>query len=195
MRTAFELAFAAGWKLTGALPRFLAMDDVTFLAPVETGALLSFEARCTYAEGSPSRTYSVSVEAKMSVPDRQSAALHHGAAPAPALGAAPAATPAPPAASPTANVPLAGQGQAQLTNTFNFIFTCDDAYAVPRVYPRLYSDAMAWVEANRRIKLGEELAAQLAAAGEGEASCGVDDNGDGEIAKGRSRFPVSGERS
>ena len=35
MRRAFETAFICGWEATGALPKFLALDDVTFLRPVE----------------------------------------------------------------------------------------------------------------------------------------------------------------
>lgn len=35
MRQAYELAFACAWRLTGRRPAFLALDDLTFLAPVE----------------------------------------------------------------------------------------------------------------------------------------------------------------
>lgn len=143
MRQAFEIAFATGWKLTGDLPRFLAMDDVSFLAPVETGALLTFDARCTYAQGPPSNVYSVSVAAKMSVPDRLSAALHHGSVDSKIV---------------QQQLNLPPSSQHQLTNTFNFIFYGDEANSVPRVYPKAYADAMAYIEAHRRTLLSEKLA-------------------------------------
>lgn len=146
MRQAFEIAFATGWKLTGDLPRFLAMDDVSFLAPVETGALLTFDARCTYAQGPPSNVYSVSVSAKMSVPDRLSAALHHGAVDTKIMQQQSQLQNLPPSA------------QQQLTNTFNFVFYGDEANSVPRVYPKAYTDAMAYIEAHRRTLLSEQLA-------------------------------------
>ena len=143
MRQAFEIAFATGWKLTGDLPRFLAMDDVSFLAPVETGALLTFDARCTYAQGPPSNVYSVSVAAKMSVPDRLSAALHHGSVDSKIV---------------QQQLNLPPSSQHQLTNTFNFVFYGDEANSVPRVYPKAYADAMAYIEAHRRTLLSEKLA-------------------------------------
>jgi acyl-coenzyme A thioesterase 9 len=144
MRQAFEIAFATGWKLTGDLPRFLAMDDVTFLAPVETGALLTFDARCTYAQGPPSNVYSVSVAAKMSVPDRLSAALHHGSVDSKIMQQQMSLSPS--------------SQQQQLTNTFNFVFYGDEANSVPRVYPKAYTDTMAYIEAHRRTLLSEQLA-------------------------------------
>jgi len=143
MRQAFEIAFATGWKLTGDLPRFLAMDDVSFLAPVETGALLTFDARCTYAQGPPSNVYSVSVAAKMSVPDRLSAALHHGSVDSKIV---------------QQQLNLPPSSQHQLTNTFNFVFYGDEANSVPRVYPKAYADAMAYIEAHRRTLLSEKPA-------------------------------------
>jgi len=143
MRQAFEIAFATGWKLTGDLPRFLAMDDVSFLAPVETGALLTFDARCTYAQGPPSNVYSVSVAAKMSVPNRLSAALHHGSVDSKIV---------------QQQLNLPPSSQHQLTNTFNFVFYGDEANSVPRVYPKSYADAMSYIEAHRRTLLSEKLA-------------------------------------
>ena len=141
MRQAFEIAWAAGWRATGELPKFLALDDVVFLAPVETGALLTFEAHVSYARGAPSRAYAVTVEAKMSVPDRQSAARHHGGSGGGGSaggGGASAPTAATAAAAVAAGAPTAAGPQHKLTNTFSFVFYADDASAVPRVYPRTY---------------------------------------------------------
>jgi acyl-coenzyme A thioesterase 9 len=141
MRQAFEIAWAAGWRATGELPKFLALDDVVFLAPVETGALLTFEAHVSYARGAPSRAYAVTVEAKMSVPDRQSAARHHGGSGGGGSaggGGASAPTAATAAAGAAAGAPAAAGPQHKLTNTFSFVFYADDANAVPRVYPRTY---------------------------------------------------------
>lgn len=68
MRRAFETAWAAGWRATGALPKFLALDDITFQHPVEVGSMVRFDARVTYALGPPSKTYGVSVTTTMSRP-------------------------------------------------------------------------------------------------------------------------------
>ena len=45
MRRAFETAFACGWRSTGLPPRFLSLSDITFVAPVEVGSLVQFEAQ------------------------------------------------------------------------------------------------------------------------------------------------------
>jgi acyl-coenzyme A thioesterase 9 len=68
MRRAFETAWAAGWKATGALPKFLALDDISFQHPVEVGTLVRFDARLSHALGPPHKTYVVSVTATMSRP-------------------------------------------------------------------------------------------------------------------------------
>ena len=67
MRNAFEAAYAAGWCLTGVPPKFLSLDGVAFLLPVEVGRLLTFEAFVDYARDD-GRTYSVAVTAKMREP-------------------------------------------------------------------------------------------------------------------------------
>ena len=132
MRKAFEIAFACGWKFTGVLPKFLALDDVTFLLPVETGTLLTFEARVTYARGHPNKTYSISVAAFMETPNNNNNATI------------------------TSNsIP---KQQQQLTNEFNFVFYCDDSAHVPRIYPRTYAEAMDYIHAYRRQRIGQKLA-------------------------------------
>jgi hypothetical protein len=40
----------------------------------------------------------------------------------------------------------------------NFVFYGDEANSVPRVYPKAYTDAMAYIEAHRRTLLSEQLA-------------------------------------
>lgn len=45
MRRAFETAFACGWRTSGVPPRFLSLSDITFVAPVEIGSLVQFEAQ------------------------------------------------------------------------------------------------------------------------------------------------------
>lgn len=91
MRMAFEAAFACGWQLTGRVPKFLSLADISFLAPVEVGTLLKFDAVVTHAEGGSSKVYSVSVSATMSTPGsdiRHAAAQanpHTAAAPPPGL--------------------------------------------------------------------------------------------------------------
>jgi acyl-coenzyme A thioesterase 9 len=68
MRRAFETAWAAGWRATGALPKFLALDDISFDHPVEVGTLVRFDARLDYSLGAGSKTYGVSVSTTMSRP-------------------------------------------------------------------------------------------------------------------------------
>lgn len=63
MRRAFEVAWACGWTYTGVLPKFLSLDDVTFLLPVDVGSLMRFDAQIDYATGPPAKTYHVSVHA------------------------------------------------------------------------------------------------------------------------------------
>ena len=68
MRRAFETAWAAGWRATGTLPKFLALDDISFDHPVEVGSLVRFDARLDYSLGAGTKTYGVSVSATMSRP-------------------------------------------------------------------------------------------------------------------------------
>jgi acyl-coenzyme A thioesterase 9 len=65
MRHAFEVAWSCGWNHTQVIPKFLALDDTTFLHPVEVGSLLRFEAHIDFSLGCPHKTYMVSVEAFM----------------------------------------------------------------------------------------------------------------------------------
>jgi acyl-CoA hydrolase len=178
MRKAFETAFACGWRLTGVLPKFLALDDVTFLQPVETGALLRFDARVTYARG---KTYGVSVSARMQSPtpawaaaQRSARAGDAAAAIASAGGSAlvtPTAVSTPASSSSSGNSSVASSasssssaaaaasdGAQQLTNEFHFVFYCDDPSFVPAVYPRTYAEAMAYINAHRRLEIGQSLA-------------------------------------
>jgi len=66
MRRAYELAWAAGWRATGAPPKFLALDDVAFTHAVEVGSMVTFAARLPYSRAAPYRTYGVSVDCSMS---------------------------------------------------------------------------------------------------------------------------------
>jgi acyl-coenzyme A thioesterase 9 len=150
MRKAFETAFACGWRLTGTLPKFLALDDVSFLHPVDTGTLLRFDARCTYARGGPlSKTYSVSVSAHMETPTKGMGQGRQLGAGAEARGGSTAAS---------SSSSSSGAAATRLTNEFNFVFHCDDPSSIPRVYPRSYADAMEYIAAHRRVVVGESLA-------------------------------------
>lgn len=63
MREALELSFATASEFIGAYPKFVAMDDVRFVAPVEIGALLHLRSQVAFTEGAPHRTLSVTVAA------------------------------------------------------------------------------------------------------------------------------------
>jgi acyl-coenzyme A thioesterase 9 len=65
MRAAYEVAWACGWRATGAAPRFSALDAVTFRAPVDVGTLLRLDAQVAYADADK---MTVTVDATMSVP-------------------------------------------------------------------------------------------------------------------------------
>jgi hypothetical protein len=62
-----------GWRTTGSLPKFLALDDVSFNHPVEVGTLVEFDAHVSYARGPGHKTYGVSVAAYTSRPHEGSA--------------------------------------------------------------------------------------------------------------------------
>ena len=67
IRQAFEAAYCAGWSLTGAAPKFLSLDGVSFQQPVEVGRMLTFDARADYVRAD-GKTYSVAVTASMREP-------------------------------------------------------------------------------------------------------------------------------
>jgi acyl-coenzyme A thioesterase 9 len=48
MRRAFELAFANAYKFGGLKPKFIEVDDISFLNPVSVGELLLFHSRVLY---------------------------------------------------------------------------------------------------------------------------------------------------
>jgi len=106
MRQALETAWACGWRATRVPPQFLALDDIAFLAPVEVGTLLRFDAHMDFTPGPPSKTYSVGVTATMATPGKEGGGAGAGA----------------------------GAGsEGKLTNTFHFTFHCDNPTSVPQV--------------------------------------------------------------
>jgi acyl-coenzyme A thioesterase 9 len=135
LRKAFELAFSVGWRMTGSSPRFVSLEDVSFLAPVEVGTLLRLDAHCDYShrggEGRPS-TYSVTVAASMQLP---------GMARGPSLA------------------------DTEVTNEFHFTFAAEAAEAVPRVFFSSYADSIAYVGAHRRAVATQALAEAREASG------------------------------
>ncbi|GMI09010.1 hypothetical protein TrRE_jg4499 [Triparma retinervis] len=48
MRRAFELAFATAYNFGGCKPRFVEVDDISFLTPVDVGDLLVYHSRVIY---------------------------------------------------------------------------------------------------------------------------------------------------
>ena len=125
MRLAFEAAFACGWRATSCVPRFLAMDDAVFRAPMEVGTLLRVEAHVVHAEGSPrSRTYSVTVDCLMSAPGGGDGGAETRVCS-------------------FIYTFYADEGDSG-----------QPPRPVPRVVPRTYSQSMAWLHAHRRAAVG-----------------------------------------
>lgn len=181
MRQAYELAFSCAWRLTGRRPAFLALDDITFLAPVEVGTLLKLEAKCTHTPEFPRKTYMVSVTATMQTPGVNIENLNKKRPPSKNRTPQDTTTTADASASPerqeadsapssessnpnlkpaTAPVPAASgvYADSRLTNEFNFVFHCDRPELIPRVFPRTYDDAMEWINAHRRLTHGAKAA-------------------------------------
>jgi len=48
MRRAFELAWATAHVHTRCRPWFMALDDITFLTPVEIGSIIKFDSKVVY---------------------------------------------------------------------------------------------------------------------------------------------------
>ena len=51
MRRAFELAFATCYNFGGGRPKFVEVDDISFLEPVDVGDLMVFHARYDKGRG------------------------------------------------------------------------------------------------------------------------------------------------
>ena len=49
MRRAFELSFATAYVFGGSRPKFIEVDDISFLSPVDVGELLVFHSRVLYS--------------------------------------------------------------------------------------------------------------------------------------------------
>ena len=60
---------------THEAPRFVALDDIQFLAPVAVGSIVSFESTVELARGPPSHSMSVAVRATVVDPERNSQKL------------------------------------------------------------------------------------------------------------------------
>jgi acyl-coenzyme A thioesterase 9 len=74
VRRAFELAYSCGWANTGQAPKFLSMDEVTFVRPVEIGTLIRFDAEIDYVKFDPETKrsqYSVSVSCSSRKPGEE----------------------------------------------------------------------------------------------------------------------------
>ena len=67
LKAAYEIAWSCGWRATGVAPQFLALDAVTFRAPVDVGTLLRMDAQIAFADDD---RISITVDATMSVPGR-----------------------------------------------------------------------------------------------------------------------------
>jgi len=83
MRRAFELAFANAYKFGGAKPKFIEVDDISFLNPVEVGELLLFHSRILYTlpDGGQMKLdgdnplVMVEVEARVTCPEKVSSKI------------------------------------------------------------------------------------------------------------------------
>ncbi|KAL1925161.1 uncharacterized protein VTP21DRAFT_44 [Calcarisporiella thermophila] len=63
MRRAHELALSNASLFLGTHPKFLALDQISFHAPVPIGSVLKLVSEITYAEGGEHKSFQVSVEA------------------------------------------------------------------------------------------------------------------------------------
>ncbi|KAE8215366.1 hypothetical protein CF327_g1337 [Tilletia walkeri] len=138
--------------------RFLALDTLSFHAPVEIGSMLSLTARVDYSE-------IMGMESEGSGEDVDGDGIKEAVA----------------AVSVVAEVTNIATGQTQRTNTFRFSFALADTSASPhasathsqpkdqsqqsfrrRVSPRSYAEAMEWIDARRRVAAGREVRRGLA---------------------------------
>ncbi|CAD6930900.1 unnamed protein product [Tilletia controversa] len=138
--------------------RFLALDTLSFHAPVEIGSMLSLTARVDYSE-------IMGMESEGSGEDVDGDGIKEAVA----------------AVSVVAEVTNIATGQTQRTNTFRFSFALSDTSASPvssppsnthpngqsqrprrRVSPRSYAEAMEWIDGRRRVAAGREVRRGLA---------------------------------
>lgn len=62
MRKAFELAFSNAYTFAGVSPRFLEVDRVDFIKPVDVGNFLRFKSRVLYTEATSSAEPLINIE-------------------------------------------------------------------------------------------------------------------------------------
>ncbi|KAG0254709.1 hypothetical protein DFQ27_006713 [Actinomortierella ambigua] len=63
MRLAYELAFCNASVFISARPKFLALDEISFRAPVPIGTFLALDSQIVYAEGGDHHSFQVMVKA------------------------------------------------------------------------------------------------------------------------------------
>ncbi|KAG0230228.1 hypothetical protein BGW42_001095 [Actinomortierella wolfii] len=63
MRLAYELAFCNASVFIGSRPKFLALDEISFRAPVPIGTFLALDSQIVYAEGGDHHSFQVMVKA------------------------------------------------------------------------------------------------------------------------------------
>ncbi|CAD6961038.1 unnamed protein product [Tilletia controversa] len=147
--------------------RFLALDTLSFHAPVEIGSMLSLTARVDYSE-----IMGMKSEGSGEDVDGDEDGVKEAVA----------------AVSVVAEVTSIATGQTQRANTFRFSFALSDTSASPatpysslsssfssnthpsgpsqrprrRVSPRSYAEAMEWIDGRRRVAAGREVRRGLA---------------------------------
>lgn len=121
MRMALELATTCAFNTCSVFPVLIAMDDVTFLAPVEIGSLLALRA-CAPFVCAAQRWCFVAVDAHMINTSSRTVVAGGQLAPA----------------------------RSKLTNQFHFVFRVDAQHALPRIRPETYAEMLAHVDARRR---------------------------------------------
>ncbi|CEH13030.1 Acyl-CoA thioesterase [Ceraceosorus bombacis] len=139
MRAAYELAWMTAASFVNAPVSFLALDALSFHAPVPIGAVLSLSSNVAYTH---------TPESPHSARPPEQAGLEESLAAVTVL----------------AEVVDLKTAVRTKSNTFTFTFSLANSskHVVPAVGPDAhnvdsYSEAMAWIEGKRRVDLGQEL--------------------------------------
>ncbi len=155
MRAAYELASICAFDACAVFPVLLAMDDVTFLAPVEIGSVLNLRAVVPHV-CADRRWCFVAVEATMTNTVSVRARQHysHGAF----------SSSSSPSSSGSSSDPR------RLTNEFHFVFLVDAKHALPSILPESYADIIRYLDARRRQTELESLMLATAPAASASSS-------------------------
>lgn len=120
MRLGFELSFSTAYIFSKSQPFFVALDDITFLKPVEIGDILKLKSTVVYTKVIRRKVINSNLKKEKFI-----------------------------VVEVVASVTNPEEGKSAITNVFYFTYHCPLLNEIKRVKPHTYAEAMKFLEGKR----------------------------------------------